>query len=109
MKHQDSNGENLPFEQTDAALTAGHQCSEPMLEELQHTLKGSMSFFRVELGYWRWGWWCCVMVVALNLDLKKLRPESSGRCETCIKSIKLSINEGLMVFIDPSHLRSKFP
>ena len=29
---------------------SGHQCSEPMLEELQHTLKGSMSFFRVGTG-----------------------------------------------------------
>lgn len=89
-----------------------------MLEELQHTLKGRMSFFRVGTGILEviggWGWWCCVMVVVLNLDamfgisLYSCAPKIRAHA-SCFESIKLSINGRRMFFIDPSHLRSSFP
>lgn len=96
---------------------AGHQCSEPMLEELQHTLKGSMSVFPCWNwdigGDWGW-WWCCVMVVVLNLDA--MVGISLDSCAWkipahawCFESIKLSINGGLMFFYWSLPFEIKFP
>ena len=42
--------------------------------------------------------------ISLYSCAPKIRAHAS-----CFESIKLSINGGLMLFIDPSHLRSRFP
>lgn len=91
---------------------AGHQSSEPMLEELQHTLKGRMSFFRVGTGILEVMGMGMVVLCELGCQPASVFivvPRKFGHMLGVLKASNFPSMEALLFFIDPSHLRSSFP